>query len=157
MASIQTPEALAKKVGPLPVWGWAALILVGYFLYNKLHSSPSTTGANANGTAQTDNGSSTYVPGFDAASGSRYGTPSSGTINNYYYGDSNANNANGGGTSNGGGNNNQGGGGNNNQGGGTSSGGNNNQGNTGLNGGGGGLNNGGDSGRGGGNHSGGNA
>lgn len=36
---------LTRKVGPLPVWGWAAAILGAYLLYTRLHPSADTGAA----------------------------------------------------------------------------------------------------------------
>lgn len=60
-------EGLTRKVGPLPAWAWAALLLVGYFLYTRMKgsstagsSTTSSTGADMNpvpaATDQTDSG-----------------------------------------------------------------------------------------------------
>ena len=38
---------LGRKVGPLPVWLWAAAILGAYLLYTRLHPSTATTPATA--------------------------------------------------------------------------------------------------------------
>ena len=85
---------LTRKVGPLPTWGWAALILVAYLLYN--HFKGGNTKAANNAANPND---ANPVPGFDAA-GNMSGayTPGTGNVYNYYYGDQNAAQAGGGGT-----------------------------------------------------------
>lgn len=94
--------AITRKVGPLPLWAWAALFLVGFILYRRMRGSGSgsgTSGPAADTSQTTDN---TYVPGFDAAGaggGGGIGTPGTvSTVNNYYYGDQAAVQATGGGT-----------------------------------------------------------
>ena len=93
MASVA--DRLTRKVGPLPVWGWAALILIAYVAYNHFKGSSKASGAPSTTDAQ-----GTYVPPFDAASGGINGayTPGTGNVYNYYYGDQNAGQAGGGGT-----------------------------------------------------------
>lgn len=95
--------AITRKVGPLPLWAYAAILVVGYFLYQRLH----TTGSGTSGASSTTSadGSGTYVPPFDAASGGIGGGIGAAglgtTTNNYYYGDQGAGQATGGGTSSG--------------------------------------------------------
>lgn len=95
---------ITSKAGPLPVWAWAALVVVAYFLYRRLHGGSSSTGSSSTGStgaAPTDQ--TTYVPPFDAANSfgsggiGASGVPS--TVNNYYYGDTAGQQAAGGGTS----------------------------------------------------------
>lgn len=86
-------SGLTRKLGPLPVWAWAAAILVAYYAFNRLKAS--------NATAPSD-GTGAYVPGFDSVNGSAYNTPPGSSITNNYYGDQNAGQASGGGTSSGG-------------------------------------------------------
>lgn len=78
--------AITRKAGPLPVWAWAAVVLVGYLAYKHLKGS-SATSAQAPDTTQTDQ--NTYVPGFDAAGAGGGGgigdTTLPQTIYNYYY------------------------------------------------------------------------
>ena len=88
-----------RKLGPLPVWAWAAVILGGYYLYNHFRNAKSTAAAPSSDPSNP--GTGTYVPGFDAASGaggSSYSTPPGTTITNNYYGQK----PDGGGTSTGG-------------------------------------------------------
>lgn len=94
-------KMITQKVGPLPVWAYAAVLVLAYFLYRRSHPSGSSTGGTpSGGPATTDQA---YVPGFDAAGAGggggigSVGTP--GVVNNYYYGDLAAQQANGGGTS----------------------------------------------------------
>lgn len=44
---------LSRKVGPLPVWAWAAVILGAYFLYTRLHGGSSSSSAASNSTPAT--------------------------------------------------------------------------------------------------------
>lgn len=58
---------LTRKVGPLPVWAWAAIILGAYFLYTRLHSS-SATSSSTPATPTTDTtGSDTGAVGSSSA------------------------------------------------------------------------------------------
>lgn len=50
---------LGRKVGPLPVWAWAAVILGAYLLYSRLHPGAATSGGTTALTASTDPGSTT--------------------------------------------------------------------------------------------------
>lgn len=43
---------LTKKLGPLPVWGWIAAVIVGYLVYKKYSANKATTAATT-GTATT--------------------------------------------------------------------------------------------------------
>jgi len=54
---------LTAKVGPLPVWGWAAAILAAYFLYSRMRP-PAATTSNDVASASTPDGStgSAQVP-----------------------------------------------------------------------------------------------
>lgn len=36
-----------KKLGPLPVWGWAAVLLVGYYLYTRSHGGSGSSAGSA--------------------------------------------------------------------------------------------------------------
>jgi hypothetical protein len=52
-------SGLGKKLGPLPIWGWAIVIIVGYFLYKFLKdrsAASSATGLAAAGTGAAVNG-----------------------------------------------------------------------------------------------------
>lgn len=44
---------LTAKVGPLPVWAWAAAILAAYLLYTRMTSSGAVAPSTAGGTADT--------------------------------------------------------------------------------------------------------
>lgn len=98
MGSAMSGSQFTRKLGPLPVWAWAVVLLVGYYAYNHFKNSKSAAPAGDT----TANGS--YVPGFDSstgATGSAYNTPNGSTITNNYYGDQNGAQSSGGGTSNG--------------------------------------------------------
>lgn len=104
MAETMKPNQLTRKVGPLPVYAWALLLIAAYLAYNHFKNAGATNSAStAADTTNSASGTGTYVPGFDAASGGINGayTPGTGNVYNYYYGDQNAAQAGGGGTSNG--------------------------------------------------------
>lgn len=92
---------ITRKVGPLPVWAYAALLLLAYVLYR--HYKGGTTSSAPTDTTQT--AANTYVPGFDAAGAGGGGgigdTSLPNTVNNYYYGTQGSTQADGGGTSSG--------------------------------------------------------
>lgn len=98
---------LTRKVGPLPAWAWAALLLVGFYIYQRRKSSAASGGGQPSSSAANSTGNvANPVPGFDAAANtgtgaSGYGTQP-GTIINNYYGTAAAGQATGGGTSSGG-------------------------------------------------------
>lgn len=48
---------MTAKVGPLPVWAWAAVILGAYLLYTRLHPSAKTSTADATATPDTSGNS----------------------------------------------------------------------------------------------------
>lgn len=43
--------SLTKKIGPLPMWGWIAVAVVGVILYRKLSGSSSSTAAQTGATS----------------------------------------------------------------------------------------------------------
>lgn len=45
---------LTAKVGPLPVWGWAAVILGAYLLYSRMRPPAATTTADTSSASTTD-------------------------------------------------------------------------------------------------------
>jgi hypothetical protein len=98
-------KAITRKVGPLPVWAYAAILVIGYVLYKRMKGGSSSTTAAAPATGASPTDQTTYVPGFDAAGAGggggigATGVPS--TVNNYYYGDQGSGQASGGGTSSG--------------------------------------------------------
>lgn len=62
---------LTAKAGPLPVWGWAAgLLVVGYLVYR--FSSASSSSSTATDTATTDTGTPDTTPATDTSTS---GTP----------------------------------------------------------------------------------
>lgn len=92
--------AVTRKVGPLPLWAWVGVVVLGYVAYRHFRGGGSTGGGNTAGTPATTD--QAYVPGFDAAGASGGGgigsTATPGVVNNYYYGDQAAQQAAGGGT-----------------------------------------------------------
>ena len=67
-SAIPKGNALTHKVGPLPVWGWAAVIIGAYLLYRFLHKSSSTaTTATTDGTINGSNNANGLV-GTEGAS-----------------------------------------------------------------------------------------
>jgi hypothetical protein len=65
-------DRFTRKLGPLPVWAWAALILVGYFAYNHFKNAPAANTTDPNAPANpADTG--TYVPPFDSTTGATGG------------------------------------------------------------------------------------
>lgn len=107
MAEPETPARggsplgmITRKVGPLPLWAYAVIVVVAYYLYKHYSGSSSSTSTNS-----TTDTTANPVPPFDAATSAGSGgigyTPAQSTVNNYYYGDQNAGQAGGGGTSSG--------------------------------------------------------
>ena len=92
---------ITRKVGPLPLWAYAALLVVAYVAYKHFKGGGSS-GTTSTTPPQQGDVVANPVPGFDAAGASGGGgigatsTPS--TVNNYYYGDQAAGQAAGGGT-----------------------------------------------------------
>lgn len=60
-------QRLTGKVGPLPAWAWAALILGAFLLYTRLHSSSSSSG-DATAPASTSSSDQTPVTGDTSGS-----------------------------------------------------------------------------------------
>lgn len=58
---------LQAKVGPLPVWAWAAVILGAYLLYSRLHTNTSST---SNSTATPDTSGSSGADTVSSGQGS---------------------------------------------------------------------------------------
>lgn len=59
--------AVTRKLGPLPVWAWAGVIVIGFLLYRHFRGGGSSAAAPTATGATTDQ---TYVPPFDAAGAS---------------------------------------------------------------------------------------
>lgn len=80
--------SLTRKVGPLPAWAWAAVLLVGYFLYTRMKGSGNTPAAAQSGTAQTGADMNPVPVGTDQTdSGLGAGSFGQGPTNIYnYYG-----------------------------------------------------------------------
>jgi hypothetical protein len=99
-------KAITRKVGPLPLWAYAAILVVGYFLYKRTKGGSTSSGTSGPAADTTQTAANTYVPGFDAAGAGGGGgigsTATPGVVNNYYYGDQGSVQATGGGTSSGG-------------------------------------------------------
>lgn len=81
-------NALTKKVGPLPVWGWAVGLLVAYFLYQRYKGSAAGNASSTQGTPSGSGGADMNpvpvgVPQNDSGLGSGFGGGPT-TINNYY-------------------------------------------------------------------------
>jgi hypothetical protein len=79
---------ITRKVGPLPVWAYAGLLVLGYLAYRHFHPSSSSSTASTTDTGDTSTSDQSYVPPFDAAdvSGGIGSTGLPSTVNNYYYG-----------------------------------------------------------------------
>ena len=89
---------ITRKVGPLPLWAYAAVLVLAYYLYRRSH--PASSSPSGGTPATTDQA---YVPPFDAPGigGGIGATGLPNVTNNYYYGDQAAGQADGGGTSSG--------------------------------------------------------
>ena len=62
-------EALMKKYGPLPAWGWMALAAGGLFLYMRMRTGSSSSSTGASGSDQQGQGldsqGQAYGSGYD--------------------------------------------------------------------------------------------
>lgn len=81
-------NALTKKVGPLPVWGWAVGLLVAYFLYQRYKGSAAGNASSTQGTPSGSGGADMNpvpvgVPQNDSGLGSGFGGGPT-NIYNYY-------------------------------------------------------------------------
>jgi hypothetical protein len=67
-------SGLGKKLGPLPIWGWAIVIIVGYFLYKFLKDR--SAASSATGLAAAGTGAAVNEAG-DSGGGNNVSTPTS--------------------------------------------------------------------------------
>ena len=73
------PEGLQKKLGPLPVWAWAVVVVGAYLVYRYIHSHQGQAAAAGASTGSVSTGQASSGLAYDPSTGAIY-DPNSGTI-----------------------------------------------------------------------------
>lgn len=64
---------LTRKVGPLPMWGWIAVAVVGFYLYSKITGSGASTSTAASGTTVPNQATETITTPYGSYTGPAQG------------------------------------------------------------------------------------